>query len=294
MNIPVIATGITLAGSAAPNYALSTNSSATQANITFSSNPSACSAAPAGITAWWKGDGNANDATGVYNATLGGNASLAAGKVGQAFSFDGTQSPYVALPAGAFPSEPSAGAFTFETWFQTSAGGVILGQQNAAPYGTAPSGSTPAIYVGTDGALYAQVFSSNGIPPLISAILVNDGKWHHVAVTYDGSNETLYLDGASVGTLTSFTQTISGTPLSYQLGTGYTIPNAWPAVSITGWYTFKGLIDEPTVYSRALSAAEVLSITQGENYGKSRPAPPYIRAASSWAPGSLWRCRRSP
>jgi len=282
VNILVIASGITLGGPAAANYVLASTVAGATANIAFSPTPTACIAAPAGITGWWKADGNVNDATGLYNATVGGNAAFAPGKVGQAFSFDGSQSPYVALPAGAFPTEPSASPFTFETWFQTSgsAGGVILGSQSGTPYAGVPGGWTPAIYVGTDGLLYAQMFwSTNGFQTVASRnVPVNDGQWHHVAVTYDGSTEIVYLDGASIGTISPLTQANNGTPLYYQLGTGYT-GNGWPAVNGV-WFTFTGLIDEATVYSRALSAAEIVSVAEADSYGK-------CNAGASLSPSTL-------
>ena len=42
----------------------------------------------------------------------------------------------------------------------------------------------------------------------------------------------------------------------------------WPA-GIGGWYPFKGVIDEPSFYSRALSQAEVQSIVADSGAGKS-------------------------
>ena len=43
-----------------------------------------------GNVAWYKGEGNANDSAGTNNGTLVGDATYAAGKVGQGFSFGGT------------------------------------------------------------------------------------------------------------------------------------------------------------------------------------------------------------
>ena len=53
---------------------------------------------PAGLVGWWPGDGNANDIVGTNNGMLqGGATATAAGVVGQAFSFDGTNG-YVQIP----------------------------------------------------------------------------------------------------------------------------------------------------------------------------------------------------
>ena len=90
------------------------------------------------------------------------------------------------------------GSFTFEVWIQTSAAGVILGQQDLPPFNSTLGGYVPAIYVGTNGLLYAQAFWGTGAQ-LISPGVVNDGQFHHVVITYDGAMETLYLDSVSIG-----------------------------------------------------------------------------------------------
>ena len=48
-----------------------------------------CVPPPASMVSWWPGDENANDIQGNNNGTLQNGATFAAGKVGQAFSFDG-------------------------------------------------------------------------------------------------------------------------------------------------------------------------------------------------------------
>jgi len=247
---------------------------------------SSCVAPPANLTAWYKAEGSATDATGGFNGTLGGDVSFASGYIGQAFSFDGSQSPYVGIPPAVF-SYPTSGAFTFETCFKTTGanGGVILGQQSGSAYTPPPNGDIPAIYVGTDGKLYTEMFYSGTVSPKASTTLVNDGAWHHVAITYDATTqiEITYLDGAPVNTANQ-AQVPYNSQYTYQLGTGYT--SGWPAGN-NGWYTFNGVIDEATVYSRALSPAEVLTIVNAGMYGKCDPqlAAPANASAGSIAVG---------
>jgi hypothetical protein len=282
-NASVIATANSIAGSYQVTAMISGTSAVVSFALTNSSNgtppPNACVVTPSNLTAWWKGDDDFTDVTGAFNGSLGGDVSFAPGQVGQAFFFDGTQSPYVTLPGGAFPY-PSSSAFSFETWFNTTHGGVIIGLQagNAIPYGTPPN-YTPGIYVGTDGKLYAQMFYDGSVRQNISGGAVNDGNWHHVAVTYDGSNQIAYLDGAQIGLQANFAESADGSgPYQFQLGTGYTNPS-WPN-SGNGWYTFNGLIDEAAVYARALTAAEVQGIYLAATYGKCDPA-------ASFNPGTL-------
>ena len=155
---------------------------------------------------------------------------------------------------------------------------MILGHQDTAAYGNTAS-HTPSIYVGTDGKLYAQALYSaaTGFSQSVSPYAVNDGQWHHVALTFDGMNQYAYLDGAVFGGQ----QTIGANPQSdayWQLGTGSTV--SWLNGN-AGWYTFNGLIDEATVYSRALTAAEVLSIVNAGTHGKCDTETFYGMSATS-------------
>src|SRR6185369_10633145 len=133
-----------------------------------------------GLVDWWRAEGNASDAVGSNHGTLNGSATFstaAEGQVGQAFKFDGTNG-YVALPDNMF-AFPTSGAgstlFSFELWFKSAAsGGVILGQQDVAPYNNTVNGAVPAIYVGTDGHLRVEMFWSGAMNQLTSSGTVND------------------------------------------------------------------------------------------------------------------------
>ena len=62
--------------------------------------PPSCDPPPGGLVSWWRAEGNAADSQGTNNGVLQGGASFASGKVGQAFSLDGTNG-YVQIPASA-------------------------------------------------------------------------------------------------------------------------------------------------------------------------------------------------
>jgi len=220
--------------------------------------------------AWWGGDANPNDISGgAQNGVLVNGTSFAVGKVGQAFSFDGVDD-YVRLPDNFLPyptSGSSNAPLSFETWFRTSTGGVIFGQQNSVPFGGV-AGAVPAVYVGLNGRLYCQMFWKGSVDPIVSAGTVNDGVFHHVAVTYDGTNQRAYLDGVLIGEK-PHTQQGYVSVYKYQLGTGNTGIN-WPSSPGVGfgWFSFAGLIDEPAVYTSALSQAEIASIFNAGIAGK--------------------------
>ena len=224
-----------------------------------------CAPPPSGISAWYKSEGNANDSFGSNNGILQNGATFAPGKVGQAFSFDGVDD-YIALPNNLLPY-PNGGAnipFSFETWFKTSSGGVILAEQIFSPFQSG-NGHVPIIYVGTDGKLYSQMFWDGAVHPVASQTTVNDNNYHHVAISYDGAIQRFYLDGNLFGSLTSSQATYSSV-LKYQLGTGYT-GGAWVGGN-GGWFNFNGQIDEATLYNRSLNLTEIQSIFNAGSAGK--------------------------
>jgi hypothetical protein len=208
----------------------------------------------------YRGEGNASDALGAHNGTAVGGVTYVPGKVGQAFNFDGSTG-VVNLPNNllVYPtSGTSTRPLSFATWFNTTAGGVILGQ-----HGAVDTGYVPAVYVGTDGKLYAGMFWNGIGHPVVSAGAVNNGLWHEVAVTYNGASETVYLDGAAIAT-EPFTQTAyDASGYSYTLGSGTaSSTDGWPAAPSPthSLYRFKGQVDEPAFYNRALSATDVQRI----------------------------------
>jgi Concanavalin A-like lectin/glucanases superfamily len=242
---------------------------------------SGCVPPPAGLIAWWRGEGNALDSAGTNNATLVDGVTFTSGEVGQGFLISGSGDDYVALPdVFPFPSSGTGNApLTFEVWFETSStnGGVILGQQDAAPF-TGMEGWVPALYVGTNGFVYGHLFEGAGMPPFISnSVPVYDGHFHHAAVTYDGTNELMFVDGVLVAEMPFTQQGYGSGQYYYELGTGYTA--GWPGT--TGdWMPFTGVIDEASVYNRALTTSEIAAIYNAGSAGKctaSELATPVLR-----------------
>ena len=90
----------------------------------------------------------------------------------------------------------------------------------------------------------------NGVPTygfyIIGTTNVNDGQWHHFAGVYDGSNITLYVDGAVDATSTA-TGTISTNTNNLWIGgnSGNTT-RFWD-----GW------IDDVRIYDTGLTETEI-------------------------------------
>ncbi|MEV6987613.1 DUF6531 domain-containing protein, partial [Sphaerisporangium sp. NPDC051017] len=152
----------------------------------------------AGALGWKLGEGNASFSTGGYDATAGVPGALG-GSADTAVRFAGTSasSSHVKLPD--FAVNGLGTHLTVEGWFKTTGSGVVLGYSSLASIGT-PSEYTPVLYVGTDGKLRGQ-FWNGTVTPITTSGAVNNGQWHHVALTGDSNTQTLYLDGQPVGSV---------------------------------------------------------------------------------------------
>ncbi|APU19207.1 DNRLRE domain-containing protein [Actinoalloteichus sp. GBA129-24] len=163
--------------------------------------------------------------------------------------FDGTASR-VALPAGAVRKSRD---LAIELWFRTTDSGPLVGFQTRE-FGSSPGGSLPALYVGTDGRLYGQWWQGEA-EPIGTTETVNDGEWHHAVLSGSLATQTLYLDGAEVG---SRDGEIDMFHTHGQLGVSYQVGDddwpGWPGQS--PWY-FEGDIDEVALYQRPLGLPAV-------------------------------------
>ncbi|WP_160330415.1 DNRLRE domain-containing protein [Sphaerimonospora mesophila] len=188
--------------------------------------------------------GGAADATGGVTSPLDGASETA-------MTFKGTaNSAYVSLPASVVSGRGSD--VTIEAWFKTTASGTIIGYQNSAA--NAPSAYTPAIYVGTDGKLRGQFWTGTAAP-IASNSTVNDGNWHHVALSGAKNTQTLYLDGQAVGSIAKAITNLGQWDARIGYGFG---SSSWPGtVSSSGPFPFNGSIDEVAIYGKPLRLEQI-------------------------------------
>ena len=186
---------------------------------------------------------------GVYTGVTRGVAGAVPGASDTAARFTGSESSRVRLPNRAVSK---AGAYvSLELWFRTSGRGVIATQQNTNA-GTAPSTYTPLMYVDTAGKLRAKFWNGN-TTTITSAAAVNNNQWHHAVLSATGASQSLYLDGALVGSLSGGLQ-IEKTPFTF-IGTGRS--TNWPAGNQAEADPFTGDVDEVAVYDRGLGLPSV-------------------------------------
>jgi len=191
------------------------------------------------------------ETAGYSDVTLGGTGPFAGS---HSASFNGTSS-YVTLPA---TDTPAGGSGSIEMWFNqtkdNTAGGVLYSYQTAAMTELDQAASwVPGLYVGTDGKLRGGYWAGSGFAPITSTGKVNDGGWHHVALSTNGSVQSLYLDGALVGSQTASPVNTGAT--NVQLGAGKWV--SWPGVGPATAGYFPGSIAEVAYYGSELTAQQV-------------------------------------
>jgi hypothetical protein len=217
----------------------------------------ATAAASAGLVGYWnfdEGQGTlAADSSGFgNNATLEGNAAWVPGHSGFALSFDGSGLGRVQVPDSS-SLEPSSGV-TVESWIK-SAGSPGVYRYIVAKGAAGCITASYGLYTGLSGGLEFYVSTGHGTAYRDSpdaGDTIWDGRWHFVVGTYDGAAVRLYVDGKQVGSGTPWTQ-----PIGYTLSASNDLfIGDYPGCRNIDW-GFRGTIDEVSVWSRALSAAEI-------------------------------------
>jgi hypothetical protein len=90
---------------------------------------------------------------------------------------------------------------------------------------------------------------------------VTDGRWHHLAVTYNGAEEILYVDGRPQQRVTHWQGRVPANSYDLTLGMNLVDPN--PKFNEVG-ASFDGLMDDPMIFNRALSADEVQTLFKSQ------------------------------
>jgi hypothetical protein len=201
-----------------------------------------------GLVGYYPFCSNANDASGNGNNGTVNGATLTNDRFGNAnsaYSFNGS-SDYIGVPSGNTTSLNVTGDFTLSFWLKTSQGanhiisfGDVINTNSGGYLAGLNDGSAPFGYLG---------FSTQGIWH-VSTITLNDNNWHNLVVTLKADTIRLYIDNT----------------LNVQT-TGVLPPLSWSGSRtigsrndfFNGWY--QGILDDISVYNRALSAAEINSV----------------------------------
>jgi hypothetical protein len=220
----------------------------------------ACVAPPSGIVAWWPGDCSARDIVGDHHGSWD---QFTDSLVAQAFTFAGTED------VARFPLEPIAGDFSVEFWVRADPGfdatvptaRVMFARGIDYTIGAANAGVDDAPCTACNGRLEVR-----GPMPrpysLIDTWGVGAHGFRHVAVTYEAEEYLIYVDGLVQPGRALSDISVLNSPLEVTLGGHGASARA----------AFSGLLDEVTVYDRALTAAEIEDIAAARDAGKCKPA----------------------
>src|SRR3989338_763252 len=194
-----------------------------------------------------EGSGNVADSSGNGNTGTPTGTSVVSGKFGNARSFNGV-SDYIQIGSRVTP----LGAKTYEFWIKTThpTGGTTRAMFDnlggtSANHGDAFSISSGKIY-------WASYKGVGGDDRFIVSgnTLINDGNWHHIAGTWDGTTNSnavkVYVDGVQDATGTA--DSTESTTQSFNLRIG--------ASNEPSGY-FPGTLDEVRISNVARSPEEI-------------------------------------
>lgn len=238
------------------------------------SNGGGTGVSPAGLVAAYGFDETSGtqvlDASGNGNdGTLSGPTRSTQAKFGQSLSFNGSNS---LVTVGDSNSLDLTRAMTLSAWVYptTWASGwkalIIKERIGNLAY---------SLYANSDVGLPNSTLSIGSYEQQLSVgSHLPSNAWTHLAATYDGTTQRLYVNGVQVGSRAQTgTLDVSANPL--RIGGNTVWANEY----------FQGLIDEVRIYNRALSQAEVAAVSQ----------EPVVKSASPCATScSLWDNATSP
>ena len=208
---------------------------------------------------------DAREHLGLYNGTLQNQPAMTNEPFrGIVLNFDGVTN-YVSLPLSV------ANASTFAAWVKWRGGGDW---QRIFDFGTGTSGYfflTPRAFGGS--MRFAITTNGNTAEQQINApSALPTNSWVHVAVTLEGTNGVLYLDGKPLATNSAMTLR----PWQILARNNYIGKSQWPDP------LFAGEISSFRIFGRALSAAEIQDLAY---------APPALAHRYSFntnAPTAVW------
>jgi subtilisin-like proprotein convertase family protein len=227
---------------------------------------------------WWPGQNAAEDIAGANPGSLINGASVVPGLVGNAFYFNNPHSTegisteqFVDVPDA--PDLRFSTSLTMEAWVNTSnfnSSDVYSIIIKYFAFGAPPAGGRAyAIAITHDPfrSAYTEVNTdeSTAVASTTTSQVV-DGVWTHVSATYDTNGLKIYYNGQLQQVMPYIGSLNQGTaPLGIGGGLGGAPPGEASAA-------FWGLIDEPTVYSNALSITNIQDIYAAGSAGKVRPS----------------------
>lgn len=205
-----------------------------------------CQPPALGLANFYSGDGTLDDVEGTGKLTTRGKARFSAGRVGQAFDFDGRSAPMATNIAADFcPFCRSSWTEAFFVKFSSSTDEMVIMESPAGPY----NAGRRILKTNDNHIVLETGGGANPRATLRSNTSIEAGRWYHVAIVTKDTRKSLFINGAL--------QDEQVVPVATSHGDhGPVIFGA----DQHGHHPLHGLLDEILVYSRALTPAEVKSI----------------------------------
>ena len=233
-------------------------------NASFAGKCRTCTTPPTGMVSWWPAENNANDIAGPNNGTPENGVTFVPGKVGKAFSLNGTNQDILI----GNPASLQLQNFTLDAWVKRASASVASLNEPGGPGGLIFTYGNGGYGYGLldDGTIFLSHIGVDGVGT--TGLKVTDTSFHHVAVTKSGTAVTFYLDGVAESVTYTANPTFTFTSNAY--------------LGQTGTNTFYGLLDEVEVFSTVLSAGDISNIYHAGNGGKCHSCTPAPSNMVSW------------
>jgi hypothetical protein len=232
---------------------------------------------PPGLVAFWRGETDATDMIGGHDGTFfAGNAAVPpsitpSGKIGAAFSFDGTVHVRVPHSPELTPAQITAEAWIFPT--------LQSGDHQTVIARGSPTNEDDAWWMGVFNGrprFWSKHVGPTGMMLLEAPFAIPLNAWTHLAISFDGATKCLYVNGAQVGLQRGMS------PLVYEPApVPVTIGSDWGFGTSSARFT--GLVDEVALYNRALTMNEIFVIYAADRAGKD-VSRPYFTSPSPLPP----------
>ena len=196
--------------------------------------------------ATYRFENNEDDESGNFDGT-GVNVQYAAGRYGQAASFNGSSS-YVGLPDLSSTTAGSSATFSASFWIKPN---NLSGVQSMIQLAGNDTTFTHFVLQASGSSMQmdfygvAQSFSGQG------SLVAN--QWQHIVIVNNGSSATVYLNTTASSAITH-NKTYAG---SYAM-----IGGRYVTGSLYSADAFDGKIDQVRIFNKALSASEVTTLYQ--------------------------------
>ena len=232
---------------------------------------------PSGLVALWSGEGDAKDSVNGHDAIESSEVTYSPAKIGMGFNFVGPTDT-ISVPASTVLDVGNEQGFTLACWIAPAS---VADQEPLIEWRGDGSGINQGVHlwisvnfagVGGEGCIYANIVDTDGGVHIFASPMgiVHPATLQHVSLTYDKISGVgkIYYNGFLVASsnLGNFTQK-TDTALLFGQRVDF------------GDIHYQGIMDEISLYARALSAAEIQAICAEQNGGEPLP-PPSAHAAS--------------